>query len=185
MLGVGMCLCPDCLGGIFDLLRRDSGPYSRFERLVRRYDGSCRDDGAVRYDGVVHDDGSHAYDDVVADDASVYIGSMSDGYIVSDDAFRLLVSRVEDRIVLDVDTVADADGTDISSQHGSIPYAAVVTHFHCSYYRRGLCQKRALSDHGPVALKFLDYRHKTKVHILTKKEGAEPSFFMIYIKSDY
>ena len=163
MYGIVMRLGAYRFRTILDLLCRYSGPYARFESLVRRYYGSGCDNRSVRYDGVVHDDGSHAYDDVVADDASVYIGSMSDGYIVSDDAFRLLVSRVEDRIVLDVDTVADADGTDISSQHGSIPYAAVVTHFHCSYYRRGLCQKRALSDHGPVALKFLDYCHKANI----------------------
>ena len=163
MLGVGMCLCPDCLGGIFDLLRGDSGPYSRFERLVRRYDGSCRDDGAVRYDGVVHDYGSHSDDDVVADDASMHIRPMADRYVVADDAFGLFICGVEDRIVLDVDTVADADGTDISSQHGSIPYAAVVTDLDSSDYCRRFRQKRALPYDGHIAPEFLDYCHKTKV----------------------
>ena len=163
MLGVGMCLCPDCLGGIFDLLRGDSGPYSRFERLVRRYDGSCRDDGAVRYDGVVHDYGSHSDDDVVADDASMHIRPMADRYVVADDAFGLFICGVEDRIVLDVHAVADMDRTHIPAQHRSIPYAAVVADFHRADYSRRLRQKRALSDNGPVAPEFLDYCHKTKV----------------------
>ena len=163
MLGVGMCLCPDCLGGIFDLLRRDSGPYARFEGLVRRYDGSCRDDRAVRNDGVVHDDGSHADDDVVADDASVYICPMADRYIVADDAFGLFICGVEDSIVLDVHAVADMDRTHIPAQYCSIPDAAVVADLHCSDYSRRFRQKRALSDDGHVAPEFLDYCHKTKV----------------------
>jgi hypothetical protein len=73
---------------------------------------------------------------------------------------------MEDRIVLNVDAVADADRTDIPAQHGSIPYAAVVTHFHCSDYCRRFRQKRALSDYGPVALEFPDYCHEAKIHIL-------------------
>jgi hypothetical protein len=73
---------------------------------------------------------------------------------------------VEDCIVLDIYAIADAYRTDIPAQHGSIPYAAVVAHFHCSDYRCRFRQKRTLSDYGPVALEFPDYCHEAKIHIL-------------------
>ena len=162
--GVGMGLGSDGFGTVFDLFGRDAGPYSRLEGLVCRNDGSGGDDGSVRHDGVVHDDGPHSDDHVVADDTAMDIGTMADRYVVADDAFRLFIRRMEDRIVLDVDAVADVDGTDVAAKHRTVPYAAVVTDLDCSDYCRRLRQKRALPYDGHIAPEFLDYCHKTNVY---------------------
>ena len=100
---------------------------------------------------------------IIAYDASMHVRTMADRHVVSDDALRLLVCRVEYGIVLDVHAVADADCPDVSAQHRTVPYAAVVAHLHCSYDRRGLSQKHALSDYGHIALEFLYYRHGANI----------------------
>lgn len=55
---------------------------------------------------------------------------MSDAHIVSDGGRIFFVSTVDDSIVLDVDTVADADAIYIATDHGIEPYAAMVAHAH-------------------------------------------------------
>ena len=158
-----MSLGADGFGAVFDLLGRDAGPYAGLERLVRRNDGAGRDDGTVGNDGIVHNDGTHADDHVIADDASMDICSMSDRDVVADDAFRLFICGVEDGIVLDVDAVADVDGTDVATEDRTIPDAAVVTYLHCSDYCRGLSEERTLADDGHIAPEFLYNCHNTQI----------------------
>ena len=51
---------------------------------------------------------------------------VSDGNIVADGDGALLIERVEDGSVLNVDMVADADAVDVAAQHGVEPDAATV-----------------------------------------------------------
>ena len=166
VLGIGMCLRSDGFRAVLDLLCRDACPYSRFENLIRRNDGARSDDRTVRYDRIVHDDGSHTDDHVIADDTAMDIGPMADRNVVADDTFRLLICSMKYGVVLNVDAVADMDGPDVPAQHGSVPYAAVVSDLDCSDYCRRLRQKRTLSDDGHIAPEFLDYCHMTNVSIL-------------------
>ena len=162
MLGVCVGFCMNGFRAILDLAGRDAGPYARLKLLVGRDYGPGRDDCPVRNDGMVHDNGTHSYDDIVADHAAMHIGPMPDRNVVPDDAFRLLIGRVQHGVVLNVDSVADADRSDVSAKHCAIPYAAVISDFHRSYDRRRLRQKRALSYDGPVALEFLDDSHELR-----------------------
>ena len=161
MVGIRMGFFAYGFASFLDPSGRDSCPYARLKALICRYYGSCGDDRSVRHDRVVHDDRSHADNYIIAYYASMHNRTVAYRNIISDDAFRLLVCSVEDRIVLDVHAVADPYRSHIPAQHRTVPYAAVVSHCHCSYYRRRLRQKRPFSYNGHVALEFFDYCHKS------------------------
>ena len=159
MLGVGMGLGQNSFGCVLYLAGWYPRPYSWLESLICRHYGSCCDDGSVRNYRIVHDNRTHAHYHIVSDDASVNVRTVPDGNIVTDYALRLLICCVKHCIILNVDPVSDPDGTDIPTQHGSIPDAAVVSHLYCSYYCGSFRKKRPFSDYGHVALEFLYYCH--------------------------
>ena len=92
MFGVGVCLFADRIRSVLDLACGDACPDAGLKLLIGGNDSSCGYDRTVRNDGVVHDYGTHSDDDIVADHASMHIGSVTYGYIIAYDAFRLLVS---------------------------------------------------------------------------------------------
>jgi hypothetical protein len=66
---------------------------------------------------------------------------------------------VQHSVVLDVDPVADAYGSDISAEHCSIPDAAVISNSYTSDDCSAFCNERAFAYNRSVTLKFLDYCH--------------------------
>ena len=161
MFGGGVCLFADSIRSVLDLACGDACPDARFEFLIGRNDGTGCYDSTVRNDSVVHDYGTHSDDDIVADDASVYIGSVTYGHIIADDAFRLLICSMQHRIVLNIHPVTEPDGAHISAKHGPVPYTAVITYADRSYQSRSFCKKCPFTDYGRVTVEFLYYCHCT------------------------
>ena len=93
---------------------------------------------------------------------SVNYGVVTDRNIVADNGHAALVERVDARVVLDVDAVADLDGVHITAQNHSIPDAAIIADGYIADDHSILCNEAILSDlrgktsqgtddcHGPV-----------------------------------
>ncbi len=141
----------------------NAGVDSRLKFLIRGNNSTCGYDGPVGDDGVVHDYGTHADDDIVAYDAAMHIRTMPYGHVITYDALRNIIGGMQHRIVLHIHPVAQPDGSDVSTKHCAVPYAAVAAHAYRAYKCRSLSKKRALSYDGPVALEFLYYCHEAKI----------------------
>ena len=81
-------------------------------------------------DSPVHHDRTHPNQHIIMYCATMNNGSMSDAHIVSDAGWIFFVGTVDDRIVLDVDPVSDADAIYIATNNSIEPDAAMVTHAH-------------------------------------------------------
>ena len=84
---------------------------------------------------------------------------MAYGYVVANLYGRLLVEGVQYGAVLNVHTVADADGIDIAAQHGAEPYAALVAHDHIAHYNGVAGQKTIFAYNGVEAPYTFYYSH--------------------------
>ena len=64
---------------------------------------------------------------------------MTDGYVVADLDGWFLVKRVEDRAILYVHAIADADGVHVATQDGAKQNAATLANLHIADDRCVIC----------------------------------------------
>ena len=83
---------------------------------------------AIQYDG------THTHDTIITNGTTMYDGTMADGTILADG--NLLM---QNRIVLNITAVPDADASTVPSKHRTIPDTYILTKLYISYYRSILC----------------------------------------------
>src|SRR5690554_2895497 len=74
--------------------------------------------------------GTHPYQCTIFNSGAMDHHVVPDRDIITNDGYRFLIECVNNGAILNVDSVADTDGVDITPQHGIEPDAAVVTDDH-------------------------------------------------------
>src|SRR6185503_13828781 len=101
------------------------------EHLALGDQRSCADQAVLADDGVAEDRRADADQREVADGAAVHRGSMADRDAAADRARRVGVD-VNDRRVLHVRVVADANVVDVASEHGTEPDIGMAAQEHAA-----------------------------------------------------
>ena len=114
-------------GNLLDELGGDTGPEGAgLDDRAAQHQGAGSHDGAFAHHGIVEHGGSHADEGTVLDGGSMDGDVVAHRYVVADFDHRTLVEGVEDAAVLNVHTVADADGVHIAPKDGVEPDATVA-----------------------------------------------------------
>ena len=102
------------------------------------------DDAAFADFGIVQDHAAHADEAAVADGAAVQSNGVAHGDIVAHDHAIFVAHAVEHAAILHAAVLADADGIDVTADHGIHPYTGVLADFHVADDLGGLVDIAAI-----------------------------------------
>lgn len=139
-----------------------------------RHDSSSRDDARFAYDGLVEDSGSDSDEAPSADSSAVDAGVVSDDDVIFNREGNFIFA-VEHGEVLNANTFANSDGSDISSSAGERPKAGLLADGHIADNHGAFGQKNsAMLDHSSakprrtsIKLKILQLTNSCKIEAYT------------------